>query len=287
MAKLIKNLMLLGTAAFFAVMWALLLGEHIEQQRSAELTVNYERLLPPGQQRRETDLGIYFMGRRLGKTHTEVKRLEQGTIQVRSRTQIELGKRLEHVIGASGKININFTASFEALSGLRHFALSCEELGVKLRGIRRDGELVLVGSFHEQRIQTTASLEGGRFVTGAFSPVSGFPELDKNAVGKTWQFHVANPVLGRVEKVTAKVESSTMVSLNSELVRVFRISVSGPVSRWESWVTADGEILVQGTPYGLTLRREDIPQSVMQQLLQQGARASGESTSGSAAARRQ
>jgi hypothetical protein len=61
------------------------------------------------------------------------------------------------------------------------------------------------------------------------------------------------------------------VALEGEPARAFLIRVKTPGSRWETWVTADGEVLLQGTPVGVTLRRSGVPESVFTALQEAAA----------------
>ena len=265
--KLIKNAIVLAAAAFFAVMWGLVIRQRIAAQQVDMLGAVYDTLLAPGQQRRESTFGIYFMGRRFGGTQAVVARQPDDSIRAESVTEIDVGPAMEPIIGVSGAVKIRFDVIVEPLSGIRHFSLACRELGVRLFGMRRGDELSIEGSVRGKTVHTALPFDQRQFLTGMFSPMGGLPELNEEAVGAAWRLHVVNPLLGGVERVTAKVESSMLVPTDSGTMRVFLISLSTSGSRWHTWVNADGEVLVQGTPIGLTLRREDIEPSVMRAIL--------------------
>jgi len=265
--KFIKNAVVFAVAVFFALMWGLLIRERIVARQVDALAAVYDRVLKPGEGRRESTFGIYFMGRRFGLTRSVVARLPDDSIRARSDTEIDVGPALEPVIGVSGTIKVSFNAIIEPLSGIRHFTLTSEALGVRLYGLCREGELDIAGSLRGRKISTSVPFNQRQFVTDMFSPLSGLPDLDENAVGTTWRLHVVNPLLGGVEQVTAKVESSMRVPTGSGAVLVFLITLNTSRSRWKTWVNADGEVLVQGTPIGLTLRREDIEPSIMRAIL--------------------
>jgi len=265
--KFVKNTVVFAVAAFFALMWGLLIRERILARQLEAPTALYDRVLKPGEAQRKSTFGIYFMGRRFGLTHSVVARLPDDSIRARSDTEIDVGPSLEPVIGVSGTIKVSFNAIIEPLSGLRHFTLTSEALGVRLYGLCREGELDIAGLLRGRKIRTSVPFNQRQFVTGMFSPLSGLPELDENAVGTTWRLHVVNPLLGGVDQVTAKVESSMRVPTGSGTARVFLITLNTSKSHWKTWVNADGEVLVQGTPIGLTLRREDIEPSIIRAIL--------------------
>lgn len=265
--NIFKNIFVLGAAVFFAVMWGLLIRKHVAGGQA--VAPDYSRLLGPGEQRRETTLGIYFLGQRFGKTHTVMTRGSDRGLTIRSETEIELNPGLKPVTGISGKIDLEFVAHVGPLSGLERLSFRSRKLNLNLHGYRRDGSLAMTGSLGQEQISTTLSLDESRFVTGIFSPLSGLPRLSENAVGQEWQLHMVNPIFGQVEKVTARLESSRTVTLDLEEVRVFRLSLSTSTNSWESWLTEDGQILVQGTPIGLTLKREDVDPKVIESLTEE------------------
>lgn len=275
-----KSAFVVGAAMFFALMWGLLIRRHVGSYAAGALAPDYSRILAPEEERRETRYGIYFMGQRFGKTRTVTERNPDRSIDITSDTEIELGQALASTMGVSGTFDIGFSVHVEPLSGLKRLSFTSEKLDLKLRGYRDKGALVMRGSLGDSPIQTSIPFDESRFVTGLFSPMRGLPELNEDAVGESWKFHLVNPLSGSVEKVTATVESSSTVTLDAEETLVFQIVLSTDTNKWESWVAADGEVLLQETPFGLTLRREDIDQSVIRRLMQAGQQKEQDASSG-------
>ena len=268
MQHFLKSGFVLAAAMFFALMWGLLIRRHVGSYPEGSLAPDYSRILAPEEERRETTYGIYFMGQRFGKTRTVTERNPDRSIDITSSTEIEVGQAPQPMLGLSGTVDIGFSVHVEPLSGLRRLSFTSEKLGLTLRGNRRKDSLTIRGSLGENRIETTIPFDESRFVTGIFSPMRGLPELNEDAVGESWQFHLVNPLSGSVEKVTGSAESSRTVMLDGEETQVFRIILSTDTNEWESWVAAGGDVLLQETPFGLTLRREDIDQSVIRSLLE-------------------
>ena len=100
----------------------------------------------------------------------------------------------------------------------------------------------------------------------AFSPLTSMPELSKSDVGRTWSVEMVNPLAGGMQTVTVRMAAMREVELPGGKTRVFRLDFSTGSNRWASWVQQDGAVLIQGTPFGLTIRRDDLPTAVVQQL---------------------
>jgi len=105
-----------------------------------------------------------------------------------------------------------------------------------------------------------------RLLGETLSPLAALPELSEDQVGRAWSFNMVNPIAGAVQPVTAQVERSKELRIRGETVRVFELRFNSGSSRWTSWVTEQGEVLMQGTPFGLALQREDLPPSALEEL---------------------
>ena len=103
-------------------------------------------------------------------------------------------------------------------------------------------------------------------ISEAFSPLTAVPSLDEQQVGGNWSVALLNPVTGDFQDVAVRVARSQNLRIDGESVKAFRLDFQAPVGEWVCWVTGDGQVLVQGTPFGLTLRREDLPPEALRAL---------------------
>jgi hypothetical protein len=115
-------------------------------------------------------------------------------------------------------------------------------------------------------VRTTLPFDQDRLLGEAFSPLAAMPELAKSRVGGTWKVDMVDPIAGRLQQTTVTILSSKEVELAGQAVTLFELHFAMGRNRWTSWVTEDGEVLVQGTPFGLTLRREDLSAALAEQL---------------------
>lgn len=258
-----KTLLVGAVTVFFAVMWGLHIRAQFARGPAESDKMDYSRLLGPEKDEVHRTYGIYLVGSRLGETETDVVRQEDGTIKVENVTKLESGSALKQVLGVSAGVTIEFAARVKPLSGIQHFSLISDELGVMLIGRPKDDGLLVTGRLRGERVSMTVPVNQRRFIGGLLSPMQGMPELTADAVGKTWQIPLVNPVQGNVQQVEVKVQDRSVVPVNSAEWVIYRLRLSASGNVWHSWMREDGELLIQGTPFALTLRQEDLPDAVL------------------------
>lgn len=266
LSKFAKYALVLGITAFFAVMWGLMLRPHLAVPTGAGLRPDYVSLLKPGEKERTTSWGIYFGGNRIGRSEMLVRQQEDGTIVIRTDAEIKLDPAVEYVLGLVGTLDVKFLVNISPLRGLLLFQADSKLLDTSLQGAVRDDEILLRGHVGKERIRTSIPYDADGLLAEAFSPLAGLPELKRGQVGRNWTMDMVNPVAGTLQKVSVSIARSKEITLADRTVRVFQLSFATGAGRWNSWVTEDGEVLVQGTPFGLSLRREDLPADVLTDL---------------------
>ncbi|MBS3762317.1 MAG: hypothetical protein KGZ25_03325 [Planctomycetes bacterium] len=264
--KMVRDATILLVACFFALMWGLYLREHIPTETGTTLKPDYESLLPEGQTKRKTVMGIYMSGERRGKTVTEVKKTESGTITVESLTQLELGDLKKIIIPGGKTVDVNFRATISPLTGLRTISLTSKSLGTSLLGRRQEGVLKLDGNVAGQKIHSKVPFESEPVLSQTFSPLAGLPDLGRVDEGRVWTIHVVNPLLGSVKSVKIRHAKIQNVTVDGEQYQLHRLDMKMGTHIWKAWVRPDGEVLYQGTPFGLSLLRENIGKDWQQAL---------------------
>ena len=270
MIKFAKSLVVVGSAVLFALMWGVLIGQHALKGEGESARLDYGRLLKEGEQIRERTHGIYFLENRLGSTHTVVKRYDSGEIVLRNDTCVNLGEGARYVAGLSGELDVSFSARFSPLQGLLGLIVRSKALGFHLVGVPVNEMLMIRGRLGDRGIKTAVPLVREEIFGGIFVPLGGLPDLSEAELGRTWTIHLVNPIRGELEKVTISMEGAKLVEVDGERLQVFKLVFSARRSEWDCWVGQDGEVLIQGTPFGLTLRREDIPQSILRDIMTEG-----------------
>jgi len=266
MDKVIRYSLALAVAGFFALMWGLLLRAHLPVAPSARLQPFYNNLLSPGQTERTSKWGVYFGDRRIGEAETRIWRDGSGMISVRTNTEIHLTKAAALVLGLTGTLDVEFTARISPLRGLQSFDVESKLLNVQVMGTVAGDTMLVTGRFGKDNLKANVPYEEGRLLSEVLSPLTALPPLDEGLVGQDWTVDMINPIAGTVEQVTVTVVGFKEATLAEGPARVFRLLFAARSTRWVCWVTQEGEVLIQGTPFGLSLRREDIPTAAIQEL---------------------
>jgi len=264
--RIARDAAILAIACFFAVMWALALRQRITFTQERAITPDYNALLGPEEDLKKIAVGVYFGQWRVGGAETTITRTPDGGIDVRGNAEVALDGLGKYVLPETMRdgLNVTFQADISALRGLRSFLLICKELNLSLLGQAQGERLIVTGNFGSERLRFE---QENLFLTDMFMPVSGLSKLAPEDIGQTWTLQVVNPILGSVEKVSARLDKCVEVETSGGRVRVFKIGFQSRRLKWHSWVDEDGEVLVQDTPFGLSLRREDLPAELLAALL--------------------
>jgi len=260
--KTVGNILALLVACLFALTWGLLLRERIGMSTGPTVVPKYEELLSEGEDRRDARMGIYLGPQRIGETQTTVERSTFGSFYVRSLTRVEIKDLPAYMFRTVGDVTIEFFADISPLTGLRSIQVTCPRLDVRLIGTVREGQLVMRGVMAGERITKSIPFMGGPFLGEAFTPMAGLPDLKRARKGDRWTMLLVNPIVGSVQAIRVTVEDRRIVGRGADKCTLLRLGFNSGSQVWQSWVTAEGDVMVQGTPLGLTLRREDMPQAV-------------------------
>ncbi|MFO8007939.1 MAG: hypothetical protein R6V05_09395 [Candidatus Brocadiia bacterium] len=267
--RTLKYVLLFCITAFFAVMWGMLLQRNLLLRSGEPPRADFNALLPPEESERSSEWNIYFGGRRIGNSTTEIRRTEVGTIELENSSEIQLRPGLPYVLGFSGRLDLHFKATVSPFEGLQLLRIESEYLGASIVGTVRDEELLLTGRLGEERINSSVPYEPGTFMGDLLSPIIPLEELDEDQVGTTWTVEMVNPLAGSLQTVNVSVAGTRQISVDDERVRVFQLILASPTGRWSSWVTPEAEVVAQGTPFGFVLARADLSRQTLDELLSQ------------------
>jgi hypothetical protein len=266
LSKVVNSSLALGIAAFFAIMWGSLLLEHAVVEPAVDSPYNWGSLLQPDEPEKSHRWDILFGQRTVGTSHFTIRREEGGLLAVRNETQITVDPALRYVLGLAGTVDITFAAQASPLTGLRMVQLVSDALDTNLLGRRAEGSIKLMGRVGEQRVDTELPYDVEAFVGDLLSPVAPLQKVSDNDLGRSVTLDVINPLAGRMEKVTMTVAQSAKLRIGAREATCYRLAFAAGSARWHSWVTSDGQMLVQGTPFGLTMKRHDIPPDALDDL---------------------
>jgi len=266
MARLLRYSFVFGSAVFFAVMWGLLIRSQMPTVATRSFRPDYARLLEPGEDERTTTWTVHFTGRRIGMCAVTVERQTAGLILVTTTSRVIAGPLLSGMFGTSGPIDAEFQATFSPLRGLRSFQASSAALNTRLRGTLSRGVILLSGTLGDQTVNARVPFDEQRLLGQALSPLAALPRVDRMRVGDSWQLDLVNPLSASVQHATITVATSRDIELDGEPTKALELLAVSGGRQWTSWMTKDGDVLVQGTPFGVSLHRADLPEEVMEAL---------------------
>ena len=262
MERLARYTLIFAVAVFWAAMWGTLLRRHLPGPPAQTGLPDYEQLLPPDEQERETEWDVHFGGRVIGTSHVRVRREPGGVLNLRTITRVE-SRAVALATGLTEPLEVEFEARISPLRGLLFFAVSSDAPPINLVG-RPEGEMIeLRGRAGGQNVQTTVPGQVRAFLGNSLSPMAPLSDLDEADVGRRWSVSLLNPLTGQMERTAVEVTEARTVPLDGEEANCFELTFTSPTGRWRSWVAEDGQVLVQGTPVGLVLRRRDLPAGVL------------------------
>jgi hypothetical protein len=265
MERLLRHLFVFGSAAFFAVMWGLLLRSHLPALSQPSVRLDYAKLLKPGEKERSLQWAVWFRGQRIGTCTMKIQRQEPGTFLVCTNTDLSVQPLVATLLGIPATLDIAFRASLSPLRGLQYFNAQCKSLNIQIQGTVIKGQILLTGSMGDETIRQRIPFDESRLLGQTLSPLAGLPELDESSIGATWTVELVNPLTASMQEVTISVSRARKVVLPTGEITAFQLLFTVGNARWWSWVTGEGDVLVQGTPLGLTLRRADLPAAAFEE----------------------
>lgn len=244
--------------AFWAVMMGQLYRREVRHAKVAPLAPAYDRILPPGVDRIERTMGIYMLQQRFGSARTVIERL-QDSVRIDNEIRIDGSRIPKYVRPFDADVEISFLAELTPLTGLRTIQVKAPAFAVSVVGRVVDNQIILRGHIGDQPIEQVLPFAQQSLFSDLLSPLQGLPALGRSDVGRRWTLTLMNPVTGRPESVAVTVRERMQVVVGGKPTDVYVLEFKTRGSLWNTWVAADGEVLQQGTPFGLVLKREDIP----------------------------
>jgi len=250
------RLLAAAITVFWAAMMTALVKREIAPAWSGAAPVSYEALLARNELARRSKMGIYFRRRRIGAVETDVQRARGRKIDISSRMTLAMGELNLPFVDALGPITIIFTARVDEDDGLRQFSIFVgHPLGIHIEGKVQGGRLRLVSELAgSSKEETSIPFDPHTIMSNALSPFLGVRNL---RVGKEWRFAALDPLTRRVKMVRLKVTGRETLLLDGREFGVFVVEAAQGSLQFRSWITPEGEVVRQDTPYGISLRWEE------------------------------
>lgn len=203
-------------------------------------------------------MGVYFRKTRVGRADTIVLRTPGNGLELVSRVTLSLERLRLPLLGALEEIKTSLVVRVGPDHTLRSFDLSVRQpISATVSGEVDEGKLKLTTHYADgTHSEKSVDYDARSLLCNALSPFTGVRNL---RVGKAWHFWSFNPLNHRMTRVNVTVTGKEMAQLDGEPVDAFVLTAQYGAIQVRSWVTQDGEVLRQDTPFGLSLRREAVP----------------------------
>jgi hypothetical protein len=267
LGRLIKYGLVAGITVLFAVMWGLTIRANLPAYSEFVIQPDYDRLLPEGEEERNEVWDIYFEMLRIGESELTVSREGDGSLLLHSRLRADVGAATQFITGSAGAFELDFHARVSPITGLTSFDAMSEMLDLQVFGNVRDGNLHLTGNLGADRIRATLPFDEKKVMGQLLSPMTALPELSEDQIDRPSVVELFNPLTGRMQDVTLTITGAQPIELEGEETTAFTLRAVMGRSRWNSWVTGDGDVLIQGTPFGLRLQKRGLPPGLVRELL--------------------
>ena len=264
MHRLIRSALVLGVTCFWAAMWGTQLRDHLIIGSAPVAKPDYGALLRSEETERHETWRIYFSSFNVGKVDVDYRRQGDGSIRSTARMTVE--PRVSVALGFAEGLSLQFTADLSPFSGLRSFEVFVGPHDPEapclaaLQGEVHGDTIHVTGLIGSQKIDKTLPYAGDSVGVTALSPTTATPSLD-GPLGERWRVGVVDPLSGDISYIEVSVVERKRVAVWREdrLELVHKLCYIRGSSSWYGWVDDQGQALVQGTPFGVVLRREDLP----------------------------
>jgi hypothetical protein len=196
---------------------------------------------------RESWLGLYYQGHRLGSVHLVLEPEEWEQIpgsMIRHDGQMQLT-----LLGQRREIRVSGAAFIDLEQRLRSFAVTFTS-GIheaQLHGVLHDDILRVTLETHGTTTTKAIAVPRGILVTHGFSPLYAFHTF---RLHQTIRTQVFNPLTLGTEEVTMRVVREEPIQARGQLQQALVVDSDYQGLRTTAWVTPDGEVLKEESPWG-------------------------------------
>jgi len=254
------RLIVLGVVGFWAVMTGSLVRKWVVEVRPEKFPGTYRSVLTPERQNYRSRMGIFYetpTGRhRVGYTETIFLYDPDGRSTITNTTRIlkPVGGPLHRLLAFDLYTTVVVSKTRE-LKQLR-IVLDSPVGRAECWGETVGGRLVLTVDAWGERATYELALPPGGMVGTGLSPLVALPPL---RVGARWRVAVVSPLSLAPMEVELEVLRRERITWQGKDVETHVVEMrAGPLATC-AWVSRDGEVLVEKTPFNLVLVKEPVP----------------------------
>ncbi len=255
------RLAVLGVVGFWLVMTGSLVRKWLVEVRPETLPGTYRSVLTPERQNYQSRMGIFYETpagrRRVGYTETVFLYGEDGRSTITNTTRImeTVGGPLHRLM----KFDLYTSVVVSRRRELKRVrvALHSPVGRAECRGQVVGGVLVLDVDAWGERATYQLPLPPGGIVGAGLSPLVALPPL---RAGLRWRVAVLSPLSFAPVEVELEVLRRERITWQGKAVEAHVVEIhTGPFTT-HAWVSPDGEVLVEKTPFNLVLVKEPVPE---------------------------
>jgi hypothetical protein len=202
---------------------------------------------------RETWLGLYFNGSKIGYTSIITEKAEfcgkpAWKIVSRSVTRIELlGNRVSQDVDVVSYTDESYAPLYQ------EYKISSNQSVLQIKAEYSPDRIVCrVDSGGGENVKEIKIPKGVKIIGDSTNVTQG----QRVEVGKRATYHFLNPLTIDLDKTEVYVAALDTVTFEGKTYQAYRVNITGTMGRLTSWESTEGEPLKSEMPLGMTMYRE-------------------------------
>jgi hypothetical protein len=202
---------------------------------------------------RETWLGLYFNGKKIGYTSLIVEQSDYRgkpawKIISNSVTRIELlGNRVSQDVDVISYTDLSYAPLYQ------EYKISSNQSVLQLKAEYSSDRIVCrVDSGGGENVKEIKIPKGVKIIGDSTNVTQG----QRIEVGKRATYHFLNPLTIDLDKTEVYVEAMETVTFEGKTFQAYRVNITGTMGKLTSWESTEGEPLKSEMPLGMVMFRE-------------------------------
>jgi len=243
----------LAVFAFWGMMTGALFYKEILPNYLAPAHPSYQDLFSDESLPSRRRMGIYVGDERAGFSDTTSIRLPEGSYRITNRTEVASER-----LGLLNPLSANFTLNLNPEKRLEDFTLDLKEpFQAEVTGKVLQDTIRISAQIGRFSIEQEYPFRAEDLLVTSLNPAT-FPH--RLRVGKRWTAKMLNPRNFTVDVAEFQVVKKEKIEIGGRSLEAYQVlmRIPGFQKDLKAWVSTDGEVLRQETPFGFVLEKEAI-----------------------------
>ncbi len=196
-------------------------------------------------------MGIYIGDKRVGFSEAITERLPEGSYRITNRTEVTSER-----LGLLNPLTSSFILNLNPERRLESFTFGLKEpFQAQVKGEVLQDKIHIVARIGRSSLEQEYAFQGEDLLVTSLGP-SGIPH--RLRVGTRWSVRVLNPRTFEVDRAEMRVVKKEKIEIEREMLETYlvRMRIPGFQKDLRAWVSMEGEVLRQETPFGFVLVKE-------------------------------